>query len=239
MVEESETAESQSKEERRKKRLQRLQDYDKTPEAARTREQFQKQNSDSEIEVRVEEKPVQERPKVEKVEIKSGTKTRAPTKEEIGTVAPLLLNSLNTLVVVNFGTEAGLTQNEAAVIAPSLQRCLERLPASTAKRAGVFLDPLVLLIGISMWGKRIIDIQDRRAKEKYQVKPTEVARANGVSGYEFQVQQQPVVNGAGSTNAYVNTVPRKESEPVSAPYSTANGVPDAIRNAESDYGAPY
>jgi hypothetical protein len=222
MVENTETAEIESKEEKRRKRLERLKNYDSTPEAAETKRKFSPEPPET-VEVRVEEKLPQDRPKVEKVEIKSGTKTRAPSKEEIGTVAPLLLNSLNTLVVVNFGNDAGMTSNEAAVIAPSLQRCLERLPASTAKRAGVFLDPLVLLIGISLWGKRIIELQDKKAKEKYQVQPTETARANGYSGYEHKVEP-PVYQ-------YVPTEPA----PVSPPYSTANGVPDAIRNAESDY----
>jgi len=150
--------------------------------------------------------------------------SRKPTKEAVGSIAPMIVGTLNFCVATSLGAECGLTHLEAKLLIPSVQRTMERLPAAAASRAAVVIDPLVILTVLVMWAKRIATIKDTQAKERYAVQPAEQARANGVAGTAYTVphstpatQQQPVTSSSG-----VETIPAE---------ATANGVPEEIRRS--------
>lgn len=136
---------------------------------------------------------------------------RRPTKDAVAQLAPMIVGTTNFCVVTTFGTECGLTEMEVKLLIPSLQRTLERMPASAATRGALIIDPLVMLTVLVMWGKRIASIKDREAKEKYLIKPAEKMRADGVSGFSDSpiTTEKETANGihAAEREDYVNGVP--------------------------------
>jgi hypothetical protein len=108
---------------------------------------------------------------------------------------------------------------------------LERLPAATATKAALILDPLIILTVFVMWGRRIIQVKNAEARQKYQVEPFEQARAAGVSGTTFE------------TNGVTARVPTESvSNSVAASYQQtngrANGIPDEGVTDPKTYGIP-
>src|SRR5215472_12838483 len=99
--------------------------------------------------------------------------SRKPSKEAVGAVAPMLVGTLNFSVVSTFGADCGLTDMEAKILIPSVQRMMERLPAATATKAALILDPLIIVTVFVMWGRRIITVKNEEAKQKYAVEPYE------------------------------------------------------------------
>lgn len=155
-----------------------------------------------------------------------GVATRAPrkpSKEAVGAVAPMLVGTLNFSVVSTFGPECGLTDMEGKILIPSVQRMMERLPAATATKAALILDPLIILTVFVMWGRRIITVQNEKARQKYAVQPHEQARANGVAGTAYEVPNESVSHSPATAYQHTN--------------GTANGIPDAGVTDET-YGVP-
>lgn len=127
----------------------------------------------------------------------------------------MIVGTANFFVVTTFGAPCVLTELEAKLLIPSVQRTLERMPAAAATKAAVILDPLIIATVLVMWGRRIAAIKSAEARDKYAVKPAEQARANGVAGYAQDVPteaQRPVAD----------EMPREPN---------ANGVPQSIREA--------
>src|SRR5215831_476422 len=81
------------------------------------------------------------------------------------TLANLCLGSTNAFVVMMFGQECGLYDGEKKLLYPSLARVINRMPAASAAKASVFVDPLVLLFGIAVWANRIISIKSKQRTE--------------------------------------------------------------------------
>lgn len=164
--------------------------------------------------------------------------SRKPSKEAVGAVAPMLVGTLNFCAVSTFGKDCGLTEMEAKILIPSVQRMMERLPAATATKAALILDPLIILTVFVMWGRRILAVKNAEVREKYQVEPFEQARAAGVSGTTLEpngvVTRVPngsvsdsVPAGYQQTNGFSHV-----DEGVTDP--SAYGIPSQIRNAFND-----
>jgi hypothetical protein len=100
---------------------------------------------------------------------------------------------------------------------------MERLPAATATKAALILDPLIILTVFVMWGRRIITVQNEKARQKYAVQPHEQARANGVAGTAYEVPNESVSHSPATAYQHTN--------------GTANGIPDAGVTDET-YGVP-
>jgi hypothetical protein len=71
-----------------------------------------------------------------------------------------------------------MEKREADMLEPPIARILERLTPEQSQKVSVFIDPMVMLIALGMWGNRIIRIQ--RAK-KDTISSSEFQRANGFS----------------------------------------------------------
>lgn len=161
----------------------------------------------------------------------AGVATRAsrkPSKEAVGAVAPMLVGTANFCVVTTFGKDCGLTDLEGKLLIPSLQRMMERLPAATAQKAAIIIDPLVIVTVMVMWGKRIYSIKQMEARQKYAVEPFERMRASGASGTTYDVTNAPVTDSANGANEATNG---QVSEGVTTDNYT---VPQSIRSAFSD-----
>lgn len=95
-------------------------------------------------------------------------------------LASLALGVTNSAVVVMFGQECGLYDNEKKLLYPSLSRVINRMPASSAAKASVFIDPLVLLFGLAVWVNRIAAIKSKQRAEANTVTAREFASASGI-----------------------------------------------------------
>lgn len=130
----------------------------------------------------------------------------------------IFIGSANTVVVTWLGAECAMEKREAEMLEPPLARTLSRMPVGTSQKMAVFIDPMVMLIAMGMWGNRIIRIQ--RAKRGNGITDAEFARASGMA-----------------------SVPQAETAPVSPEYEppaepdfpqrvrvpvNPNGVPTAI-----------
>lgn len=105
--------------------------------------------------------------------------------------AQLFIGSANTVVVTWLGSECSMERREAEMLEPPVARMLQRLPQSQSQKIATFIDPMVVLIALGMWGNRIIRIQ--RSKRQ-SISPEELARATGMSSPppEVPTYQQPV-----------------------------------------------
>jgi hypothetical protein len=138
---------------------------------------------------------------------------------------------------------------EGKILIPSVQRMMERLPAATAAKTAVFLDPLIILTVFVMWGRRIITVKQEEARKKYAQEPYEQMRAAGATGTEYRVPNESVshsvaasyqkTNGAyhgpTTTVSDIEAAARDRSnldEGVTDPNSY--GVPQNIRSAFDD-----
>lgn len=134
----------------------------------------------------------------------------------------MIVGSANFLAMSTFGAESGFSELEVKLLIPSVQRTMERMPASAAQKGAIIIDPLIIATVLIMWGKRVATIQDRKAKEKYVQEPLEQARANGISGTVHSVSTEPQYQHSADGNNGV-------TEPVSPSY-----VPEEIRRSFED-----
>lgn len=90
----------------------------------------------------------------------------------------LFIGSANTVVVTWLGSECAMERREAEMLEPPVARILQRLPVSQSQKIATFIDPMVILIALGMWGNRIVRIQ--RGKRASNISDEELARASGV-----------------------------------------------------------
>jgi hypothetical protein len=139
----------------------------------------------------------------------------------------MIVGTFNFAVVSTFGNNCGISPLEQTFLIPSMQRMLERMPAEAARRASVIIDPLVILTVLVTWGKRISSIKAEEAKEKYQIRPTEAARAAGVSGFTHSVPEtNQETNDAA--NGVVHDEPMAVNGTYNAPQHIREGFSDAV-----------
>jgi hypothetical protein len=110
-------------------------------------------------------------------------------------LASLALGVTNSAVVVMFGQECGLYDSEKKLLYPSLSRVINRMPASSAAKASVFIDPLVLLFGLAVWVNRIAAIKAKQRTEANAITAREFAAASGVN---WDISQRGTPPGGGS-----------------------------------------
>jgi len=130
----------------------------------------------------------------------------------------IFIGSANTVVVTWLGAECAMEKREAEMLEPPLARMLSRLPVSTSQKMATFIDPMVMLIALGMWGNRIIRIQ--RAKRGHDITDAEFSRASGMvtpqenNGVQNAPEYQPPVEP---------DIPQRTRVPVNP-----NGIPTAI-----------
>lgn len=153
---------------------------------------------------------------------------RKPSKEAVGTLAPMVVGTMNFCVVTTFGVPCGITELEAKLLIPSMQRTMERMPAAAATKAAVIIDPLVICTVLVMWGKRIINVKQAEAKEKYQTQPFEQARANGAVGTAYGDSQSPVADNQQTDGVQYNSSVTEPNGTYQAPESMRRSFDDRI-----------
>jgi hypothetical protein len=126
-----------------------------------------------------------------------------------------------------------MEKREAEMLEPPLARMLSRLPPGQAEQFSKFVDPMVMLIALGMWGNRIVRIQ--RAKRGVGISQDEFDRAIGVSQPAPRVdrtnnehRQQPTTDTVAPEQS--TTENRAGAEPPVGPRVDVNpnGVPVAI-----------
>ena len=130
----------------------------------------------------------------------------------------IFIGSANTVVVTWLGAECAMEKREAEMIEPPLARMLSRMPVGTSQKMAVFIDPMVMLIAMGMWGNRIIRIQ--RAKRGNGITDAEFARASGMAPV-------PQTEAAPVSQEYEPVVEPDIPQRVRVPVNP-NGVPTAI-----------
>ncbi|HEY7419282.1 MAG TPA: hypothetical protein VH593_29130 [Ktedonobacteraceae bacterium] len=151
-----------------------------------------------------------------KVQAVVGEMAQAPADYKLW--AQILIGSSNTVVVTWLGMECAMEKREAEMLEPPLSRMLARMPVSTSQKMATFIDPMVMLIALGMWGNRIIRIQ--RAKRDHGISDAELARASGV------VTAQ-ATNGVENPPEYQQPVEADMPPRTRVPVNP-NGVPTAI-----------
>lgn len=129
----------------------------------------------------------------------------------------LVIGSANTVVVTWLGAECAMEKREADMLEPPIARILARLTPEQSQKVSVFIDPMVMLIALGMWGNRIIRIQ--RAKRDT-ITDTEFARASGMVDGRTSAPASGTPNYEPSVEPSIPSRERVEVNP--------NGVPVAI-----------
>ena len=137
----------------------------------------------------------------------------------------IFIGSANTVVVTWLGAECAMEKREAEMLEPPLARMLSRLPAGQSQKMAVFIDPMVMLIALGMWGNRIVRIQ--RAKRGNGITEAEFARASGMA------PAPPETTGVQNVPEQPPTVEPSMPERVRVPVNP-NGVPTAITDLMSE-----
>lgn len=173
----------------------------------------------------------------------SGIATRAsrkPSKEAVGAVAPMLVGTLNFSVVSTFGSQCGLTDMEAKILIPSVQRMMERLPAATATKAALILDPLIIFTVFFMWGRRILAVKQAEARQKYAVEPFEQMRAAGATGTDYRVPNEAVSHSVSGAYQHTNGAykgPQSSVSNINAAAKDRSQIDEGVTDT-SAYGVP-
>lgn len=105
---------------------------------------------------------------------------KAAKEEDARTTAQVIVMMLNTVAMNIAGAEASMNSMERALIEPSFVRTLMNGGAQS-ERITQLIDPLALVIGMSMWGSRVLGIRQQNIK-----------RAN--AGYETMPPSEPNTN---------------------------------------------
>ena len=136
----------------------------------------------------------------------------------------IFIGSANTVVVTWLGAECSMEKREAEMIEPPLARMLSRLPVSTSQKMATFIDPMVMLIALGMWGNRIVRIQ--RAKKDNVVTRDELYRASGMAPV-------PETNGVQTPQDYQQPVETDLPDRTRVAVNP-NGIPTAITDQMSE-----
>jgi len=133
-----------------------------------------------------------------------------------------------------------MEKREADMMEPPLARMLSRLPAGQAEQFSKFVDPMIMLIALGMWGNRIVKIQ--RAKRGDGITEAEFNRASGIVG-PAERNDQPFVAARRDTSETRQQTPSgvvensggTEPPPRSSVEVNPNGVPTAITSQMGDF----
>ena len=136
----------------------------------------------------------------------------------------IFIGSANTVVVTWLGTECAMEKREADMMEPPLARMLSRLPVSTSQKMATFIDPMVMLIALGMWGNRIVRIQ--RAKRGTGITDAEFARASGMATPQ---ESNGVVAPPENEQTTAPDLPQRTRVAVNP-----NGIPVAITDQMSE-----
>jgi hypothetical protein len=159
-------------------------------------------------------------------------------------LASLALGVTNSAVVVMFGQECGLYDNEKKLLYPSLSRVINRMPASSAAKASVFIDPLVLLFGLAVWVNRIAAIKSKERTEANAVTAREFAAASGVNWDVSRGEQvnppgqHPIIEPNGSAPGTVGEGTTGVVPQTGPNTGNANGVIGKVPDIITDLGNP-
>lgn len=144
-------------------------------------------------------------------------------------LSALTLGVLNSGVVAMFGPDCGLLPGEQSVLQPPLARIIARLPAGDAAKAAVFIDPLVLIFGLAVWGRRIILLKQAEQAKRATVSESEFLRASGMA------QTEPVRPIETSPIQFRNrTTPATDGIVEASNKTPTGGIPSQILQSFAD-----
>ncbi len=109
-----------------------------------------------------------EMPRVEEKSRRTYKKRVEPTlDDEVDREAAILIIVVSSLAAAWSGQAAAINSIEDGLIRPALQRTLKRLPRGMYDKVTTWTDPITLLIGLTLWGDRIVELRrERTQKEK-------------------------------------------------------------------------
>ena len=176
-----------------------------------------------------------------------GSKNKAtiPTIQDAAqtlSLANMMLGITNMGVVSMFGPECQLAENEKQLLYQPLARIVARLPAGDAAKAAVFLDPIMLLFGVAVWTRRIVQIKSAERQRINDIASQEFIRATGIHtgtndaptgvyGSDVSAGIQP--EDTSFRNGTVPTIPENNGA-ISQDQSPTGGIPPQIRNSFPD-----
>lgn len=112
---------------------------------------------------------------------KRRTRKNAQSEAEAQTTALVLITMLNTAAANLAGTDAVMNSFERALIEPSFIRTLGK-GGKTADKITSLIDPLALIMGMGMWGSRVLGVrQQTQSKLQTPQAPINYGTGNGVS----------------------------------------------------------
>lgn len=160
------------------------------------------------------------------------TSTVAENPANYAMWSQVLIASGNTVVVTWLGADCAMEKREAEMMEPPIARMLARMPVSASQKVATFIDPMVVLIALGMWGNRIIRVQ--REKRGNGITPAEFERASGITN-------SPNVSRSNDTSrTSINSTEREYAPNVEPDIPRTkievnpNGVPVAISEQMGD-----
>lgn len=116
-------------------------------------------------------------------------------EQDAKAVTPALVGMMESMAVMTIGPEAKFAPMERAMIDPSLARILARMPKESIDKFGGMLDPMVLALGLGMWGLRIRNTQIAKRHRLHPDVVEAVERASGGLDARHVATSSPETNG--------------------------------------------
>jgi len=111
------------------------------------------------------------------------------------------------------------------------------MPAAGAAKAAIFIDPIVLLLGLAIWGNRIVAVKSKQRADANAVTAREFAAASGIS-WDSQRQQstpeEPNTSPPGQARNGTGTAHPEVDVNTANANGTIGKVPDAIADSRTD-----
>jgi hypothetical protein len=92
-------------------------------------------------------------------------------KSQAQQTADVLLTITDGMTATLIGPECVMLSNEREMIEPPLSRILERLDPLASALIEKYTDPIMLAMGLAMWGLRIWQVQSARIEAQKKPKP--------------------------------------------------------------------
>jgi hypothetical protein len=95
-------------------------------------------------------------------------------KSQAQQTADVLLTITDGMTATLIGPDCVMLSNEREMIEPPLSRILERLDPLASALIEKYTDPILLTMGLAMWGLRIFQVQSAKMEEKKKTPPNKL-----------------------------------------------------------------
>jgi hypothetical protein len=138
----------------------------------------------------------------------------------------MLIFMFNSMAALTIGDFARFTEEEYRAISEPLERLMRRMPGETADKFGKWADPLMLLMGLSMWGFRVfVQIPRVQARQRAAAVMAEMEKSMSRDGINLD-PTQPAAPAPAPPRPSEQTAPQAGMKAPAPP--TMNGNADTI-----------